>query len=252
MLICFFIHNCLILSQILLLLINDSKILNDKFVEVYYKLVEQDMIIPRNNDGDKSLEHFAKKLGIHVNDIGLYLSGRLYINADIAFKICEEYGLNKEYFFSDITNIFDLSNPKAGNIIFVEDVEFFCGSGSFQSQSKNFKRFNDPTVHGEYYAFRASGNSMEKTISSGDVVYSRKLEKPNYLKEGDICAIATKNKAMIKRLKKKVYDKNENLISIILISDNNDEWPDEKPIACKTIQHTFRVEEIRNKNLQIK
>lgn len=226
---------------------SDSKILNDKFIEIYYKLVEEGRINPRQMDGDDSLLSFAKKIGADISDIGLYLMGSLYINPNIAFRICEEYGINRDYFFKDITNVFDLSNSKGGNIIYVEDVDFFCGSGGFVVQSNNFKRFKDPTVHGEYFAFRASGNSMEKYIMSGDIVYGRKLEKPNYLKVNDICAIATETKAMIKRVKKRVFNKDEILTDLILISDNEEEYPDEIKISCKKIKHCFKIEEIRKK-----
>ncbi len=229
----------------------EKKILTDRFIKAYYELVDNNDIIPMNFHGDKSLEYFAKRISLDAADIGFILAGRQHINHDNAQLLCQEYGISKDFMFGDVTNVFELTSSRAGNIIFVEDVEFFCGEGAFSAQQKQFKRFSDPTVQGEYYAFKASGNSMEATIVSGDVVYGRKLEKPNYLNIGDVCAIATLDKAMIKRVIQKKF-KNDIMTHIILESDNKLDYPKIIEINSKKIQHTFRIEEIRNKNLQFK
>jgi hypothetical protein len=229
-------------------LIKDQKILTDRFRKIYAELIEKGEIIP-GTSGDKSPESFAEKIGTKDFAIGLWLQGNSFIPHDVAFKFCQVYGIAIEYMFGDITNVIDIVSKKAGNIIWIEDIEFFCGNGDFDNQFKNFQRYDDHSVNGEFWAFRATGDSMERTIYSGDIVFSTKLEKPDYINRNDICAIVKLNQAIIKRVKDKIYDKKTGLLThLTLLSDNLELYPKEIKIPIKLINHIFKVVEIKTKN----
>ena len=90
---------------------------------------------------------------------------------------------------------------------------------------------------------------MEKTIYSGDVVYATKLEKPDYINKNDICAVIA-GEPLMKRIKDKIYDKKTGrLLQLILISDNCEEYEEEIIVDENTIEHIFKIEEIRTKNI---
>lgn len=231
-----------------IILATDKNIINDKFREVYQALINQEEIIP-GSKGDRSLLSFALKIGTEEHAIGLWLAGQVDIPTNCVIKLCQEYNVNRDYMFGDTTNIFSLVGKKAGNIIWVEGIEFFCGTGEL-TQNRNFRRYDDYSVNGEFWAFRASGDSMEKTIYSGDVVYAVKLERPDYINRNDICAIAkTNDEALMKRVKSKIYNKKGYLTHLILLSDNEDSYPDEIRVSVSHISQIFRVEEVRSKNL---
>lgn len=234
---------------------SDPKILTDRFRKIYFELIENGQLIP-DSSGDKSLRAFAKKIGLDDETaIQLWVAGSANIPDHLAFKFCTVFDIPTERMFEDITNIFDLVSKKAGNIIWIEDIEFFCGNGEIYNPSKNFVRYDDFSVNGEYWAFRASGNSMEKTIFSGDTVYATKLEKPDFLNKNEVCALVFFNKiydcdeAIMKRVNNKVYDKKTGkLTHVILTSDNMDLYPKNIKIEVAKIRHAFKIVEIKSKN----
>lgn len=224
--------------------------MNDQFRKVYDELIKREEVIP-GRKGDRSVASFAFKIGTEESAIGMWLAGQVDVPVKCILKLCQEYNVDRDYMFGDTTNIFSLTQ-KAGNIIWVEGIEFFCGSGEL-SQNKNFRRYDDYSVNGEFWAFRASGDSMEKTIYSGDVVFAVKLEKPDYINRNDICAIAKTNyEALMKRVKSKIYNKKGYLTHLILQSDNEESYPEDIRIPITQISQIFRIEEVRSKNLKKK
>ena len=83
---------------------------------------------------------------------------------------------------------------------------------------------------------------MEPTIYPSQTLYLKPVENPDYLKKNELCAIIYNNKPIVKRLKDKIYDKETGeLIELILVSDNNVEYPEELTREISPITQQFLV-----------
>lgn len=217
---------------------SQEQILSRIFIQAYNWLVDEGMVYPLNS---KSLIEFAQKIGLeNYQNIHEFTARTKYPTISVIKKMCEEYGLNEEVIRSELPNVFEGVNRIIGNMVMVDGLKFFCGTGELL-QHKKVKYYNDPNFQGIHYVVKATGNSMKPTISPYSTLYLKPVDEVDFLKEDEMCAIIYQNQPILKRLKKKIYI-DDILVELILESDNKDEYPnEEKSIDVKLISWQFEV-----------
>ena len=218
---------------------SQEQILSRIFIQAYNWLVDEGIVYPLYS---KSLIEFAQKIGLeNYQNIHEFTARTKFPTISIIKKMCEEYDLNEETICSKLPNIFEGVNQIMGNMIQIKGLEFFCGDGELLQEKKD-RRYNDPNFKGIHYVAKATNNSMEPTIYPSQILYLKPVEKPDYLRKNELCAIIYNNKPTVKRLKDKIYDKEtEDLIELVLVSDNIIGYPKELTIKASQISWQFVV-----------
>lgn len=132
--------------------------------------------------------------------------------------------------------------PKKENVIFMfpENAET-----EFPIQNKNgLDRFCLPWLLGAgvFWAFRVTGDSMGDTLFNGDHVVAKELERPDWIRHGEIHVLLTQKGIHIKR----VWKQEETLK---LISDNESYGSEEIPLA--SVRAAFIVMEKISSRLNV-
>lgn len=158
----------------------------------------------------------------------------------------EEFNQNNQK-NSDTTTT-DLINQKYGvyqdmvEVTYFEEISFACGSGAFvEAMEREAKKFlvSKQALESRNISEKscvvlvASGNSMEPTIKDKDLVYVDQ-ERKN-IKDGKVFAICHGGLFKFKRLYQLPMG------GVRIVSDNNDEYPEERLTAQDIIDQQFEV-----------
>lgn len=200
-----------------------ENIVNQQFKKVYEYLEANDLI--------KGKSDIANKLGTYNHVINSILKGKRNITVDQLNKLFEIYSVNANFLFGGsgqiLTNTDEIlsydrnsqSNEGRANIRLVPE-KALAGYAINHDDTEfveSLQRFAIPGMDGNLIAFEISGNSMEPTITNGDIVVCETLERGEPLRDNTVYVVVT-DVVVAKRIQQIKSD--NQLSSLRLISDN--------------------------------
>lgn len=201
-----------------------QNIVNQQFKKVYQYLEENNLI--------KGKSDIAKQLGTYNHVINSILKGKRNITVDQLNKLFEIYKVNANFLFGgggsmivdgdDVTTFSKderLSGGRA-NISLVPDKALagYAINHDENGYINSLQRFSVPGLEGNLIAFEISGNSMEPTITNGDIVVCEPLERNEPIRDNSVYVVVT-DVVVAKRIQQ--IKENNHLASLRLISDNS-------------------------------
>ena len=108
------------------------------------------------------------------------------------------------------------------NILFT-NVEAFASNTVSVGLIEENQRFHIPGLNGDLVAFNINGNSMEPTISAGDMVICTPLENNDDMADDEIYAVVANQSVWVKRVQR-CYNHHQQCTHLRLISDNKQEF----------------------------
>jgi phage repressor protein C with HTH and peptisase S24 domain len=201
-------------------------IVNQKFKLVYETLEHQNRI--------KGKSDLAKNLATYNHVVNSILKGQRNITLDQLNKLFETYGVNANYLFGLSSEMF-LANKEElptrslqekeylgsrDNILLVPSKALAGYATELQDKTymESLQRFSIPGLEGNLLAFEISGDSMQPTITNGDLVICAPLERGEPLRDNQVYIIVT-DVVVAKRIQQ-IKD-NQIVQSLRLISDNS-------------------------------
>jgi phage repressor protein C with HTH and peptisase S24 domain len=213
---------------------------NQRFKAVFQYLEKNGLI--------KGKSDIAKQLGTYNHVINSVLKGERNITVEQINLLVKAYGVNANYMFGRSARMLDTPEeeimPSEGvfegrqNITLVPQkamAGYAVGIGN-QAYVDSLPRFSVPGMEGQLVAFEISGDSMQPTITSGDIVICEQVERNEPLRENQIYIIVTDTVVAKRILQIKTNNKTSHLQ---LISDN----PIYRPyqIGIEDVQQILRV-----------
>jgi phage repressor protein C with HTH and peptisase S24 domain len=209
--------------------------LNQRFILVYEELKKRGEVVKNNRQKSKSA--FAAKLGTKGHIIDKWLRSERKITYDQSKSLCQHFGISEVYMFQGegepFPNKKPLPNPEqklaevlnipfSPNILFT-NIEAFSSNTVGVDLLEENQRFQIPGVFGDLVAFNINGNSMNPTISSGDMVICMPLENNNEVEDNEVYAVVANNSVWVKRVQR-CYNRYGRCTHLKLISDNSEEF----------------------------
>lgn len=225
--------------------------LNLRFQEVYKMLQARGMIV--SHDRQKSKAKFAKSLHVKSNQIDRWLNGSYLISFEAATILCQQYGINRAYLLEGLGSPFggvpknlrsdvrEVDNMPTAKIVFAGRAAFAGNTIGEDAAAEDTREvFMIPGISGEMVAFSVSGNSMDKTLRVGDMIFCTQVFDKSDLIDGEVYVISfTNEKAInVKRIER-IFDRRGNWTHLRLISDNKDYEPFD--VELSDIGQAFRV-----------
>lgn len=200
-----------------------ENVINQQFKKVYEYLESNNLI--------KGKSDIAKHLGTYNHVVNSILKGKRNITVDQLNKLFDIFSINANFIFgasgqmlNDGTDITTFSKEdrqtRKTNIKLVPNKALagYAINHNDDSYVDSLQRFSLPGMEGDLLAFEISGNSMEPTITNGDIVVCEPLERGEPLRDNSVYVIVT-DVVVAKRIQQ--HKRNNNLASISLISDNS-------------------------------
>lgn len=156
------------------------------------------LTVARNNKG-MTQEEVAKKLGVHRSTYNRYETGLRTPDLDTVSKLARIFGvttdflLGKSHTEDNRQNLIPLvgSVPAGTPIEAIEDIEEYIDI---------YPKF---VKHGELFALRVQGDSMEPDIRPGDIVI---VEKQEFVTNGDVAVVRVNGEDVTVKKVKQVAD----------------------------------------------
>ncbi len=194
------------------------------------------LIIARENKG-LTQEEVAKKLGVHRTTYNRYETGLRTPDLDTIAKLARIFDVTTDFLLgkhqSDDTlqNLIPIlgSVPAGTPIEAIEDIEEYIDI---------YPKF---VKHGELFALRVQGDSMEPDIRPGDIVI---VEKQEYIDNGDVAVVRVNGEDVTVKKVKQVAD------GLLLMPNNAAYEPiffNPEQIASLPVTIVGRVIEIRRR-----
>lgn len=199
-----------------------DNLINKRFRAVYEALEDKKLI--------KGKSDIATQLGTYNHVINSILKGKRNITVDQLNKLFDIYSVNANFLFGSSDQMFtteglptsSLSDMRFGakNNIKLIHQEALAGVGiPAESILEETKRFSIPSLEGDLYAVRISGDSMLPTITNGDIVVCESVERGVPLKDNAVYVIVT-DIVVAKRIQQ-IKELNIT-VALHLISDNSE------------------------------
>lgn len=222
-----------------------DSIVNQRFKIVFNELEKTNKI--------KGKSDIASKLGTYNHVINSILKGDRNITVEQLHKLFELYGISANFMFGFSDDIFlsgyepvstrNKSERQYGingrqNIVLVPHratAGYALAANSPQYLSE-FSRFSIPNMEGNLIAFEISGNSMEPTITNGDIVVCEELERGEPIRDNQVYVVVT-DVVVAKRIQQ-IKD-GAHVRAFSLISDNSFYKPYE--VSPDEVQKILRV-----------
>jgi hypothetical protein len=209
--------------------------LNERFILVFEELKKRGEVVKNNRQKSKSA--FAEKLSTKGHIVDKWLSAERYITYDQAKALCQHFGVSEEFMFQGkgepFPNKKPLPNPEqklanvlnipfSPNILFT-NIEAFSSNTVGVDLLEENQRFHIPGVFGDLVAFNINGNSMNPTISNGDMVICTPLDSNDAVEDNEVYAVVANNSVWVKRVQR-CYNRYGRCTHLKLISDNSEEF----------------------------
>jgi plasmid maintenance system antidote protein VapI len=222
-----------------------ESIVNQKFKIVFNELEKTNKI--------KGKSDIAVKLGTYNHVINSILKGDRNITVEQLYKLFELYGISANFVFGFSNDIFlpgyepmptrTKSERTYGihgrqNIVLVPEraMAGYALAANTPQYLADFQRFSIPNLEGNLIAFEISGNSMEPTITHGDIVVCEELERGEPIRDNQIYVVVS-DVVVAKRVQQ--IKEASKVRALRLISDNSFYKPYE--VAPNDIQKLLRV-----------
>jgi plasmid maintenance system antidote protein VapI len=222
-----------------------DSIVNQRFKIVFNELEKTNKI--------KGKSDIASKLGTYNHVINSILKGERNITVEQLHKLFELYGISANFMFGFSDDIFlhgfepiatrQQSERQYGlhgrqNIVLVANraMAGYALAANSPQYLSDFPRFSIPNMEGNLIAFEISGNSMEPTITHGDIVVCEELERGEPIRDNQVYVVVT-DVVVAKRVQQ-IKDASQ-VRAFSLISDNNFYKPYE--VSPDEIQKILRV-----------
>jgi phage repressor protein C with HTH and peptisase S24 domain len=197
-------------------LFSDSTV-NQQFRTVYAYL-ESNRLIKGKSD-------IAKQLGTYNHVVNSILKGERNITIEQLNKLVELHGINANYMFGSSDQMLDSAKPyiddksNRQNIVLVRQraMAGYATAAQDPEYHEQLPRFSMPGMEGELVAFEISGDSMQPTITNGDIVICEPVERGEPLRETNVYIVVT-DTVVAKRIHQ--IKQNGEVAQLELISDN--------------------------------
>jgi hypothetical protein len=213
---------------------------NRRFIECV-NLLKSRGFVPSDKD-------FGKSIDLSPANYSDIKANRRSVTTEILSNTYFKYGINPLYVINGVLPRFkDENNPEnkfKQNIMYVptEAAAGYFAGFSDDRPVTDFMKFSLPGFNGpEYFAFVAKGESMYSTLSSGDMVVTTKVEKPDYIRDNEMYVILTTEGLNVKRLTR-AKQKGE----FLFVSDNK--FYKAYSVPGKNIRKVFLVEGVISQN----
>lgn len=222
-----------------------DSIVNQRFKIVFNELEKTNKI--------KGKSDIASKLGTYNHVINSILKGDRNITVEQLHKLFELYGISANFVFGFSDDVFlpgyepiatrsktERSYGVHGrqNIVLVPDraMAGYALAANSPQYLSDFQRFSIPNLDGNLIAFEISGNSMEPTITNGDIVVCEELERGEPIRDNQVYVVVS-DVVVAKRVQQ-IKDASQ-VRALRLISDNDFYKPYE--VSPQEIQKILRV-----------
>lgn len=221
-----------------------ESIVNQRFKLVFDALERTNKI--------KGKSDIASKLGTYNHVINSILKSERNITVEQLHKLFEFYGIRADFMFGLSDDMFvegregDIPTrlkaerhwSNRSNITLVPDkaVAGYALSIDNPQYLADCPRFSIPNVEGNLLAFEISGNSMEPTIASGDLVICEALERGEPLRDNQVYVVVT-DVVVAKRIQQ--LKEGAKMRALRLISDNSFYKPYE--VTPEEVRQILRV-----------
>ena len=194
---------------------------------------------------------FAKKAGIEPSNFRKMMIGELRITSKTIYKICDHFGINRNWLENGDDDITPDIAPEISNSIPLVteetdsgqpyyDVDFLGGfdilynnQTIIPSGKVDIPTYNKPGV----VWCNITGHSMEPAINHGDIIAIRELKDwQTYLPKGETYGIITSNGLRTVKIVRKGSDKDH----VLLVPINTNGY-DEEEIPINIIEKVFIV-----------
>ena len=233
---------------------SDSMV-NQRFKIVFGELEKTNKI--------KGKSDIASKLGTYNHVINSILKGDRNITIEQLNKLFELYGVSANFVFGFSDDIFlpgyepiashnknerAFGSSNRQNITLVPDraMAGYALAANSPQYIADFPRFSIPNLDGNLIAFEISGNSMEPTITNGDIVVCEELERGEPIRDNQVYVVVS-DVVVAKRVQQ-IKDASQ-VKMLRLISDNDfykpyDVSPDEIQkilrVKCRLTSHSIQ------------
>ncbi len=223
---------------------SDSTV-NQRFKIVFNELEKTNKI--------KGKSDIAAKLGTYNHVINSILKGDRNITVEQLHKLFELYGISANFVFGFSNDIFlpgyeplttrskseqTYSLQGRQNIVLLPDraMAGYALAANSPQYLADFPRFSIPNMEGNLIAFEINGNSMEPTITHGDIVVCEELERGEPIRDNQVYVVVS-DVVVAKRVQQ-IKDASQ-VRALRLISDNDFYKPYE--VTPDEIQKLLRV-----------
>lgn len=232
-----------------------DSIVNQRFKIVYNELEKSNKI--------KGKSDIASKLGTYNHVINSILKGDRNITVEQLHKLFELYGVSANFVFGFSDDVFlpgyeavstrTKSERQFGlsgrqNIVLLPNraLAGYATAADTPQYLTDFPRFSIPNMEGNLIAFEISGNSMEPTITNGDIVVCEELERGEPIRDNQVYVVVT-DVVVAKRIQQ-VKDASK-VHALRLISDNEFYKPYEESledvnkilrVKCRLTSHAIQ------------
>ena len=197
-------------------LFSDSTV-NQQFKMVYAYLESNKLI--------KGKSDIAKQLGTYNHVVNSILKGERNITIEQLNKLVELHGINANYMFGSSPQMLDRAKlvtdavPNRQNIVLVRQraMAGYATAAQDPEYQEQLPRFSMPGMEGNLVAFEISGDSMQPTITNGDIVICERVEPGEPLRETNVYIVVT-DTVVAKRIHQ--IKQNGDVTQLELISDN--------------------------------
>ena len=197
-------------------LFSDSTV-NQQFKMVYAYLESNKLI--------KGKSDIAKQLGTYNHVVNSILKGERNITIEQLNKLVELHGINANYMFGSSPQMLDRAKqitdvvPNRQNIVLVRQraMAGYATAAQDPEYQDQLPRFSMPGMEGNLVAFEISGDSMQPTITNGDIVICERVEPGEPLRETNVYIVVT-DTVVAKRIHQ--IKQNGDVTQLELISDN--------------------------------
>ncbi len=222
-----------------------DSIVNQRFKIVFNELEKTNKI--------KGKSDIASKLGTYNHVINAILKGERNITVEQLNKLFDLYGISPNFIFGCSDDIFlqgfepVTTRPKTAgvyglsgrqNIVLVANraMAGYALAAHTPQYLSDFPRFSIPNLEGNLIAFEISGNSMEPTITHGDIVVCEELERGEPIRDNQVYIVVT-DVVVAKRVQQ-IKD-GAQVSALTLLSDNGFYKP--YNVSLDEIQKILRV-----------
>lgn len=179
-----------------------------------------------------SKTQLADGLGLKIHNIRDMETGKQKIGAEIATIMEEKFSINGWWLLTGKGKMLENESKSTNNVsnnlvelMYYEDILASAGGGAYnQSEATTLMAFDKTFLKQQFgltsfnniHIITSTGDSMEPTISAGELLFISPIEnEANYIKEGGIYIIMCGDSVLLKRVSKNNISK-----EITLISDN--------------------------------
>jgi plasmid maintenance system antidote protein VapI len=222
----------------------------DSIVNQRFKIVFNEL---EKNNKIKGKSDIASKLGTYNHVVNSILKGDRNITVEQLHKLFELYGISANFMFGFSDDVFlpgyepvathQKSERQYGihgrqNIVLVAEraMAGYALAANSPQYLSDFPRFSIPHLEGNLIAFEISGNSMEPTITNGDIVVCEELERGEPIRDNQIYVVVS-DVVVAKRMQQ--IKEGAQVRAFSLISDNSFYKPYE--VTPDEIQKILRV-----------